>query len=373
MPIETENIIKLMKIRTILLAGIMLLATGGFCGCSDDDDDDNEEPVVVVKSGAQMQVMVVFAAGQLGDKGYADRVMDGVNLIDANQTGPDSTKVDLDFISLSNSIFTRRSMEQWLKNPVNGFTGQNYKRRLLVLTEPYMLDWLNEKSLRDSDEVLVLKAIGDDVDDYAGLGLGSRLHALNISAAVSARRFSEFMDARIAREIERGYESRIDQNMVTLMRLFSIDEVNYRDSLSETLQELRGDALDLNEEMALSSLDNGGTYSTLFNEELIQGAYDCGKMLESYVKSDGYIFDIIDLGSANLGFDYYLMQQSGFTFTTLMLDARPNMLSRFWIDRRFDLAVSNWIGRWATQGMATMPKTQSYSDETYCQDNITVE
>ena len=116
-PIETENILKLMKIRTILLAGIMLLATGGFCGCSDDDDDDNEEPVVVVKSGAQMQVMVVFAAGQLGDKGYADRVMDGVNLIDANQTGPDSTKVDLDFISLSNSIFTRRSMEQWLKIP----------------------------------------------------------------------------------------------------------------------------------------------------------------------------------------------------------------------------------------------------------------
>jgi hypothetical protein len=136
-------------------------------------------------------------------------------------------------------------MEQWLKNPVNGYTGQNYKRRLLVLTEPYMLDWLNEKSLRDSDEVLVLKAIGEDVDNYAGIGLGNRLHSLNISASISARRFSQYMDARIAREIERGYESRINKDMVTLLRLFSNEEVNYRDSLSETLEELRGDELEL--------------------------------------------------------------------------------------------------------------------------------
>jgi hypothetical protein len=351
----------------------MFLATGGFSGCSDDNDDDNKEPVVEVKSGAQMQAMIVFAPGQLGDKGYADRVMDGINLIDTNQTGPDSTKVDLNFISLSNPIFTRRSMEQWLKNPVNGYTGQNYKRRLLVLTEPYMLDWLNEKSLRDSDEVLVLKAIGEDVDNYAGIGLGNRLHSLNISASISARRFSQFMDARIAREIERGYESRINKDMVTLLRLFSNEEVNYRDSLSETLEELRGDELELDDEKALSSLDNGGIYSTLFNEELIQGAYDCGKMLENDVRTGGIIFDIIDLGSANLGFDYYLMQQSGFTFTTLMLDARPNMLNRFCIDRRFDLAVSNWVARWAAQDLGTMPKAQSYSDEAHCQDNIMVE
>lgn len=365
-----------MKITKILLTGIMLLAAGGFCGCSDDDDDDNDgnkKPVVEVKKGAQMQVMVVFAPGQLGDKGYADRVMDGINLIEANQTGLDSTKVDLDFISLSNPIFTRRSMEQWLNYPVNGFSGENYKRRLLVLTEAYMLDWLNGKTLRDSDEVLVLKSIGEDVDEYADLGLSNRLHALNIAATVSARKFSQFMDARIARETEYGNEDLINPNLVTMLRLYSTEEVNYRDSISETLQELRGDELELNDELALSDLDNGGIYSSLFEEEVIQGAYDCGLMLEKYVQTSGNIFTVIDLGAANLGFDYYLMRQPSFSFTTLMLDARPNMLNRFTIDRRFDLALSNWVGRWATQDLATMPKAQSYSNETYCEDNITME
>ena len=366
-----------MKLKNIVLTGIMFLAAGGFCGCSSDDDDvdDNKEPVIESPKGATMQVMVVFAPGQLGDKGYADRVMDGIHLIESNQPEADSSKVDVHFISLSDPIFTRRSMEQWIHTATNGFTGTDYKRRLLVLTESYMIDWLAKgegKDLRENDEVLVLKAIGDDADN-SNLQLGSRLHTLNIAATVSARKFSSFMDARIAREIERGYEDRFNPNLLTMLRLYSKEEVEYRDSLYETLIELRGDDLEVNEDMALSDLDNAGIYSSLLNEEVIQGAYDCGMMLENYVKSDGNIFTIVDLGAANLGFDYCLIRQSGFSYSTLMLDARPNKLNRFVIDRRFDLALNNWVSQWASRDVAQMPKAISYSDENYCQDNITVE
>lgn len=363
-----------MKLRNTLLTGLVLLAAGAFTGCSSDDNDD-KAPVIESRKGATMQVMVVFAPGQLGDKGYADRVMDGIHLIEANsQTMADSCKVDVNFISLSDPIFTRRSMERWIHTAINGFTGSEYKRRLLVLTEPYMLEGLASeewKGLRETDEVLVLKAIGDDVDAATSLQLGNRLHALNIAANVSARKFSSFMDHRIAREKELGNEDDINPNMVTMLRLYGNDEVTYRDSICETLKELRGDELEMNEDMALSDLDNAGIYSSLLDEEVILGAYDCGLLLEDYVSSSGNIFAIIDLGAANLGFDYYLMRQPSFSFTTLMLDARPNMLNRLVIDRRFDLALSDWVSRWAVMGVAQMPKAQSYSSENYCQDNIT--
>ena len=363
----------MMKERIIFLAGVLLLLVGGLTSCS-KDDDDNKEPDVVTATSATKQVMVVFAPGQLGDKGYADRVMDGIILTENAQEKLNKPIVDVDYISLSDALFTIGSMEQWIANARNPFSGVDYEQRLLVLTESYMLEWLlnSNVKLRDNDEVLVLKAVKEDLEIAENLELGNRLHTLNISAARSVRRFSEYMNARIAYEQERGRGDEIDANSINVLRLYDEEEMAYRDEICETLQELRGEELEINA-FTLSALENYGTYSPLLEENIVQAAYDSGMMLNAKVNETGTIFALVDLGMANLSFDYYLMRQPSFSFTTLMLDAQPSSLRRFVIDRRFDTAVNGWVTQWMETAVGTMPQTTSLSDENYCQDNITTE
>jgi len=363
-----------MRLKNILMTGLVLLIAGGLIGCSKDDDDENKEPEKVVVKGATKQVMVVFASGQLGDKGYADRVMDGIDLIQDEQNKLEVPVVDINFISKTDPIFTRNSLDQWIASARNPFTGQDYEERLLVLTEPYMLEWLDESNfeLRDSDEVLVLKAVQEDLDKAEGLGLGNRLHALNISAARSARKFSEYMDSRIAYEQERGRGDDINANAINMLRLYDEEDVAYRDSIRETLLELRGENLELFD-YPLSAIDYYGTYSPLLNENIIQAAYDSGILLNERFSLAGIIFTLVDLGTANLSFDYYLMRQPSYSFATLMLDAQPSSQRRFVIDRRFDVAVNVWVDKWLETTFGGMPQTMSFRDENYCQDNITVE
>ena len=57
-----------MKYTKILF---LLLALGTMAACSDDDEPEVVQPV------ARVQVMAVFEPGQMGDQGYADRVMKG--------------------------------------------------------------------------------------------------------------------------------------------------------------------------------------------------------------------------------------------------------------------------------------------------------
>lgn len=360
-----------MKLSKILSLGIIVLTAVGFTGCSSDDDDDNA-PVVETRKGAPQQVMVVFASGQLGDRGYADRVMDGIQVIETAMAEMVDPTTDVNFLSMSDPSFTQTALEQWVANPVNPFSGSNYQRRLLVLTEPYMLEWLtsSQTALRDSDEVLVLKAVEEDLAEAASLGLGDRLHALNISASRSASRFSQYMDQRLAEEAEYGNDKNINPNGFNLLRLYSTEEVTYRDSICETLRELRGEALELDNDYPVSDLDNYGLYSPLFEEGIVQAAYDCGLMLEKQVNEQGIIFTLVDLGAANLSFDYYLLRQPDYSFTTLMLDTQPSSLRRFAIDRRFDKAFSDWALAWTKAGVGLMQKSVSYSSEEYCQDNI---
>ena len=349
--------------------GILTFLTAcALTGCKEDDD----VPEVTNPQGATKQVMVIFAPGQLGDKGYADRVMDAINSIETAQNQLETPVADVSYVSMTDPLFTLKSMEQWLGNARNPFTGQDYEQRLLVLTESYMLEWLAESSakLRDNDEVLVLKAVQEDLDEAEALGLGRRLHALNISAARAARKFCEYMDLRIAYEEGRGRD--INASSINMLRLYDEEEVAYRDSIRETLMELRGEELEMSD-YTLSALDSYGTYSPLLEENIIQAAYDSGLLLHNKVRSDGTIFTFVDLGSANMSFDYYLMRQPSFSYTTLMLDAQPNSLRRFVIDRRFDIAINEWVTKWMNVALGEMPQATSFNDENYCQDNISTE
>lgn len=372
MNFELKKTINMMKRWRWLLAVWVFPLAGVLIGCNTDGDDDGpEEPAI---QGATKQVMVVFAPGQLGDKGYADRVMDGIVLTESRQSELETPEADVNYISMTDPLFTLKGLQGWLDNARNPFTGKDYERRLLVLTESYMLEWLSECStaLRDSDEVLVLKAVQEDLDRASALELGGHIHALNISAALSARRFAEYMDLRIAYEEERGRGDFIDPTAMNMLRLYDPEDVAYRDSIFETLMELRDDNLELSE-YTLSAIDNYGTYSPLLEENIIQAAYDSGLMLNNKVRSEGTIFTFVDLGAANLSFDYYLMRQPSFSYTTLMLDAQPSPLRRFAIDRRFDIAVSEWVTKWMETPLGEMPQAVSFGGENYCQDNISTE
>ena len=58
---------------------ITLLAAVLFVGCKSDDDEPT--PSKPTETTHRVQIMTVFAPGQLGDLGYADRVMRGVSTL----------------------------------------------------------------------------------------------------------------------------------------------------------------------------------------------------------------------------------------------------------------------------------------------------
>ena len=120
-------------------------------------------------SAAPFQVTVLFAPGQLGDKGYADNVMNGLISIDDfdNHFGGDS--LDVRFISPASLEEARSSLVQWVASTGNPFTKGEYERRLLVLTEPYLEKMLPDirQQLQPTDELLFLKLEKDDIAQIA--------------------------------------------------------------------------------------------------------------------------------------------------------------------------------------------------------------
>ena len=127
--------------------------------------NDEEGQAELLPEGNELQVMAVFAPGQLGDYGFADNVLNGlIQLKQGNEAITDAT-VDADFISRYDFPSTRRAVEEWLGNPVNPVNSKTYTRRLLVLTEPFMAGWLMtcKDLLRQTDEVLVLKVIQKEI------------------------------------------------------------------------------------------------------------------------------------------------------------------------------------------------------------------
>ena len=139
---------------------ITVLAALLLTGCKSDDNDTTP-----AKPRERVQVMTVFAPSQLGDMGYADRVMKGVSSL--KNTNADG--VDVSFIASDNVSTTRQMLRGWAGTTSSAVDGAVYSRRLLVLTESYMVDWLVDvkSNLKETDEVLLLKVNEDDVKTAA--------------------------------------------------------------------------------------------------------------------------------------------------------------------------------------------------------------
>ena len=319
-----------------------------------------EEPDVQ-ETGATLQVMALFAPGQLGDNGYADAVMGGLYSLKKEGTLPDASSVDVCFISTDTYRETLNQLSAWLKKTDNPFYGKTYEHRLVVITEPYMLEWFDDlySQFRETDEFLVLKVSGEDVrkaaEDYA---LGEKLHGLNISAAASAQAFCDYMKA-----------TRPEEKTLPFFRLYSEQIVSHRDSLYEVFsRELGGkNSVYLT---PLSTEASEGIFSSTYETTALESAFQWANMMQVAFNEELNSFAVVDLGAANTGWDYFLMDAPEKSFTSLLLDARTmSLASRFIITRDFGKALSQWFVRWARGDK--MPAMEVHGAwDGYCTDNI---
>lgn len=324
------------------------------------------------ETGATMDIMIVFAPGQLGDRGYADSVMEGLALLNATDKNYKHNILELEFISGFDAEDTKASMAKWLANPVNPFYGNEYERRLLVLTEPFMAQWLPSvaSSVRPQDEVLLLKVDESDVDAAATLsGLGDRVHGLNISAADNIRRYCEFIRRYCA-------ENGCPMDEIPVFRVFdeSTGFYQYRDSIMTTFaEELQDDALVYTLSLAEDLGGEDEILSTQKQSAVMESAYVMAGIMHDLCVEDDLRFAVVDLGSANAGFDYYLLGQSANDrLQHLMIDASEMAgLNRYWVNRRFDKALLLWGYSWSQSPAGTMPKMDLHSHrDGYSDDNL---
>lgn len=358
-----------MKVKFCL---ITLLAALLFVGCKSDDDDSAK-----VATKPRVQITTVFAPGQLGDMGYADRVMKGISTLEDT----DKDDVELSIIATNNVETTRQTMKDWVAKKASIMDGAVYSRRLLILTEPYMVEWLAEAKdqLQPTDEVLLLKVNEDDVKTAAQkLGMGDRVHGLNISVAESVKRFDE-----TRKQYCRWTGLQTDSTSIELIRLYNKGVVEYRDSINETLIDLSPTH---QEPDPFSIIDKAGEqYSEEYQLTAFEAAYHvCGIIHGlAWMKSDlvagqsAYkAFVISDLGSAANGAELFLVSTNQkILVIMLLLDAESNTdMIRFAVIRHFDRALANWAQQWLEQPAASMPAMEQHGAwDGYCTDDIDTE
>lgn len=352
-----------------------------------DDVDIEPEPVVIAKKGVPYEVMVAFAPGQLGDRGYADNVLSGVNMLSRfADMFADTLDVQFNvrFISPYSMDDLKQSIEVWARNAANPFVDDSYKRRLLVLTEPYMVNYLDSMNtlLRPTDEVLVMKVNEDDVKQAAEKsGLGNRLHGLNISAAPSIRRFCQYMKREVGYAKDSGKQ--LNYNTLPVHRLYDKDFMVYRDSVVETLIEELGEGTTI-APLAFSNEKHQGIVTPDGQYTVYQFAYVWADAWQTVYEGIGCGYAIIDLGSGNAGWDYWLLGHGTTgeeTFQTLVLDGNESpIFNRYYITRQFDSALIDWVPSWMKEPAGTMPAFMIFDREDngtgytyeYCIDNIPI-
>lgn len=340
-----------------ILLSLMVLAA---CHKSDDDIVEPDPPQ---PKAARVEMMTIFAPGQLGDGGYADRVMKGVILLE-NST---ADSLDVDFIASYDVPSTQQSIKSWMQSD----TTSKYSRRLLVLTEVFMANWVAEfKDLIPANmEILLLKANSEDVASAAKItGLDSRTYGLNISAASAVRHYLE------ARQFFfENVDSATPDHSIIVTRLYSDKVTIYRDSIIETLGEdssinLSGAILDFTD-------NEGELFSSEYQMTAFEYAYSATSMFREISETFNApaFFGVFDYAAAAKGADIFIMSNNAdFYMKVLMLDAEPNVETlRFCATRHFDTALDKWVTDWLGSIGNTMPSSTTHGGwDGYCTDDI---
>lgn len=358
-----------MKTSVMLGAAVMWLWLG-VTSCHDDADGDGQTTAVAPDSATPFQMMVVFAPGQLGDKGYADNVMEGINRLGRSDTASETDSMNVGFIATYDQEDLVAAVSDWAATPADPFHHGDYQRRLLVLTEPYLVSLLYYIApvLRPADEVLVLKVNEDDVQMVAErYGLGARIHGLNISAAASARNYCAFMRQSI--EYRRTWGEEVPLDTLAFFRLYDSQTMVYRDSIYETLHDEFGSTSTI-VNVSLSDEVGAGIYSVEYGVNVIEAAFNIANVMKKRQEESGTSFAFVDLGAGNAGWDYFLLGKY-VRFQTLMLDAQDAVdYGRFCIQRQFGEALLKWSKDWMRTPVGDMPRQTSHCNGQYCDDNF---
>ena len=339
-----------------------------FAACHKDDDETptpGEQPAQ--SSDNVVEIMAVFVPCQLGDMGYADAVMEGLNVIKSiYKMGEDSTNVR--FLSPWDEEDMKESVKAWAQDTVSHILSQTYARRLLVLTDPILASVLDtiKNDLRECDDVLILKTSEADIDSIAlKHNLGDRIHGLNISAAYSIRRYCQFMGS-VVKVQKQLYDRDVSTDKITIVRLYDQDAVNYRDSIEETIREVFGDKVEIENNYSHYDL------STEWFSSNVKLAYVYSEVLQSMYEMGESPFVIFDLGAANAGVDYWLLGRDfdGSTFYPLIIDGNESYLAgRSHVRRQFGDALASWMGAWINSD-TRLDKMTQYSGAEYCKDDL---
>ena len=349
----------------------MLVLVMASCGSDKDETKIVYEPV----TGSNNQLLVIFPVDQLGDRGFVDDVMASVsNLMELNRRlGTDT--LDVMYFQPEESFQMIPEIKRWLNEGRNPFYGEPYGRRLLLLTDSYMLSWIEEFSddLLPNDEILVLRATDEDVKPVADkLGLGNRLHAVNISMAGSIRKFRMIADSINDIYADKAPDAEPCLDQIPVFRIYPDSVYHYRDSLVETLHEV----LPETELVMQTFIEDVGSelWSVEYEKSLVHVAYDMAEEMYKYYKNPAvrWTCAIVDMGSANGGWDFYILNAEKDMYLTLMIDAQMSLfLDRMVVWREFGRAVEEWVMRWMQEPVGSMPVFEGHGNwDGYCSDNI---
>lgn len=352
----------------MMLTAAALLLTAS---CSKDDDEPQQVNPPAA-AGARLQVMMVFAPGQLGDGGYADGLLEYASGMEFLEVMPDAEdSIDVQFISLYSVNDTRQALKEWAAAVTHPFyKDATYERRLLVLTEPYMTAWLADvkTNLRETDEVLIMKADEAYTQQVANTyGLGNRAHGLNYDISAAIRLFCNNVGLMI-------HDPDLDPDFfgekpeVVILRRFNAQQNYYCDGIEDIIRQELGNDVTLSV-YALGDYVDVEDLSEQTNVAYIQAAYTAAAQLDQYFQQTGYGFVIADMGTCNYGMLNYLLSAPLYHYEVVMLDSNPYTYNYMAICRQGG-AVMTWIADWMRQPAAAMPRFWM-ADDSYVLQNFT--
>ena len=322
------------KLHHILIIAILLAAS-----CNKDDDN----PAKPATFYDDTEVMAVFAPSQLGDDGFADKILDEIQYFNRDD---DSTGIVSQFIANDSERESFDAVSAWAQKPSSLFYGNNFNRRLLILTDQLMSKWLDKIPLRDSDEVLLLNTPEKLIEK-----LDSRYHVLNISLAKEAELYGNAIVNLTKMHNNNALVA--CEPLIYVFRLHQNRE--YPDSIEAGITKgLGGQG-----SMSILYLDELLDNETASNEALAKHRLNTlsYKFAEQYHRFSTEMHDvyytgaIIDLGSFNRGFTYYLSQ-----YITLSVGINSQTLFDAYINGAYDTALHNWIAEWRQKPIGVMPK-----------------
>ena len=372
-------------------------------------DDGNQQPAPVptpdtlAVEGAMIQVMVVFAPGQLSDLSYADEVMESVVLMQQQQKRANIDSVDVNFMALYSFSDTRQRLRIWVEQTANPYYGHDYERRLLVLTEPYMAQWLSDINtmLRPTDEVLLLKTSEAELREVeATYGLGQRLHALNIDFSSSIRICATYMKDRLSSLQEaygEGSENDGDNDgeeddygddygddwyetddwdtpipdhvKVYIYRQYGASVVHYSDSITELLRQELGPEAEITE-LYIDDQLNDDHYTESNKNSYLEKVYQTAQQIGQQCHEEGFGYIIFDLGVWNVSAVQF-METVPRGIEAFLIDATSKYDLPYSYQMKLDYsrALKEWLFDWCQQSAVTMPPIRILSTD-YINDDI---